>query len=34
MLSLTYNLRKFSGKIPTTEERRGGFDGRPGEHFH
>jgi hypothetical protein len=34
MLSFTYNLRNFSGKMPQTEERRGGFDGRPGEHFH
>ena len=34
MLSFTYSLRNYTGKMPQTEERRGGFDGRPGEHFH
>jgi len=36
MLSFTYNLRKFNGKMPTmpTEERRSFDGGRPGEHIH
>ena len=36
MLSLTYNLRKFNGKIPQMQQQpdRGGFDGRPDMHMH
>ena len=34
MLSFTYSLRNYTGKMPQQEERHGGFDGRPGEHFH
>ncbi len=34
MLSLTYNLRKFNGKMPMAQPDRQGFDGRPGEHMH
>jgi len=33
MLSFTYNLRNFTGKIPQPEERRG-FEGRPDFHMH
>jgi hypothetical protein len=32
MLSFTYTLRNFTGKIPAQERR--GFDGRPGDHMH
>lgn len=35
MLSLTYNLRKFNGKMPVIKEERPGSDGRPGYyHMH
>lgn len=35
MLTLTYNLRKFNGKIPQMDmPGRGGFDGRPDYHQH
>ena len=33
MLSFTYNLRKFAGKMPQ-QPQRGGFDGRPDYHQH
>jgi hypothetical protein len=33
MLSFTYSLRKFNGKIPEAPQR-GGFDGRPEFHQH
>jgi hypothetical protein len=32
MLSFTYNLRNFTGKIPTDQRR--GFEGRPDYHMH
>jgi len=36
MLSFTYNLRKFNGKMPQTQQGsdRGGFDGRQDYHQH
>lgn len=36
MLSFTYNLRKFNGKMPAPQEERRGFDGggRPEYHMH
>lgn len=36
MLTLTYNLRKFNGKMPSMPQQqdRGGFDGRPDFHQH
>ena len=36
MLTLTYNLRKFNGKMPQTQQGsdRGGSDGRPDYHQH
>ncbi len=36
MLTLTYNLRKFNGKMPHTQQGsdRGGSDGRPDYHQH
>jgi len=36
MLSFTYNLRKFNGKMPQMQQGpdRGGFDGRPDYHMH
>jgi len=33
MLSFTYNLRNFTGKIPSQQERHG-FEGRPDFHMH
>lgn len=34
MLSFTYNLRKFNGKMPQMQPDRRGFDGRPDYHQH
>lgn len=36
MLTFTYNLRKFNGKMPQMQQQpdRGGFDGRPDYHQH
>jgi hypothetical protein len=35
MLSFTYNLRKFNGKMPTMQQPdQRGFDGRPDMHMH
>ncbi len=35
MLSVTYNLRKFNGKMPAQMDNRPqGFDGRPPDHMH
>jgi len=34
MLSFTYNLRNFNGKMPQMQPDRGGFDGRPDFHTH
>ena len=35
MLTFTYNLRKFNGKMPQVQQQdRGGFDGRPDFHQH
>ncbi len=34
MLSFTYNLRKFNGRMPDMQQDRHGFDGRPDYHQH